>query len=41
MTSDKDILFVDINEPDLEKREIDIDEKEDISAIMNIYSTDT
>jgi len=41
VTSDKDILFVDINEPDLEKREIDIDEKEDISAIMNIYSTDT
>ena len=41
VTSSHDILYVNLDEPELEKREIDFDEKEDIGSLQNIMANDT
>ena len=39
VTSDKDILYVDMSERDKDRREIDFDDKEGIDSIKNILAT--
>ena len=40
VTSDDDILYVDLKQPDVSQREIDFDEKEEIGEIKKIFATE-